>query len=56
MSPVRDFDECVGRHAEAIRSALSEVASSSRDSSRDSWTSSDDEADCADYDNNYNEG
>lgn len=56
MSPVRDFDECVGRHAEAIRSALSDVASSSRESRRESWTSSDDEADCTDYDNNHNEG
>lgn len=51
LSPVRDFNACID-NAEAIQSALNDVASSSRTNSvrTGDWASSEDEADAIEED------
>uniref|UniRef100_A0A5B7C3B7 Protein phosphatase inhibitor 2 n=1 Tax=Davidia involucrata TaxID=16924 RepID=A0A5B7C3B7_DAVIN len=58
LSPIRDGEEGAGDavHADAIRSALNDVAAScSNNSRRSGWTSSDDEADAMDHDDEDSE-
>ncbi|XP_057826449.1 protein phosphatase inhibitor 2 [Cryptomeria japonica] len=54
VSPLSDRETSLGdaEHAEAVRSALSEVASSSREGRRqgNGWTSSEDEGDATEHD------